>query len=283
MKLNKMRNKMGLIGVLVLLQTGLLLTGFCMASELDVFAGENGVLRISGGTAHIPVMKAVAQKIMTFNPKIQITIAGGGSGAGIKQVGEGLVDIGNSGRQATQSEVTKYGLKMYKWAIDGVAAVTNPKNPVKALSTQQLQDIFSGKILSWKEVGGDDKSINVYTRDKASGTRSVFWKKALKKSDITAKANVVVSNGAMKTAVNNDPYSIGYVSVGFIDKGVAPLTLDGIAPTMDAVKSGQYKVARGLFSNTKGEAKGLAKKFIDYLLGPDGQAMAAAKGFIPVN
>jgi len=281
MKLNKLKKKIILIGILVLLQTGL--TGFCMASELDVFAGESGVLRISGGTAHIPVMKAVAQKIMTFNPKIQITIAGGGSGAGIKQVGEGLVDIGNSGRQATQTEVTKYGLKMYKWAIDGVAGVTNPKNSVKALSTQQLQDIFSGKILSWKEVGGDDKFINVYTRDKASGTRSVFWKKALKKSDITAKANVVVSNGAMKTAVSNDPYSIGYVSVGFIDEGVAPLKLDGIAPTMDAVKSGQYKVARGLFSNTKTEVKGLAKKFIDYLLGPDGQAMAAVKGFIPVN
>ena len=172
---------------------------------------------------------------------------------------------------------------MYKWAIDGVAAVTHPENPVKALSTHQLQDIFSGKIVSWKEVGGEEKAINVYTRDRASGTRSVFWKKALKKSDITAKANVVVSNGAMKTAVNNDPYSIGYVSVGFIDQGVAPLVLDGIAPTMDAVKSGRYKVARGLFSNTKGEARGIAKKFIDYLMGPDGQAMAVAKGFIPVN
>ncbi len=194
-----------------------------------------------------------------------------------------MVDIGNSGRQATEVEVNKYGLKLYKWAIDGVAAVTNPENPVKALSTQQLQDIFSGKIVSWKEVGGQDQSINVYTRDNASGTRSVFWKKALKKAQITAKANVVVSNGAMKTAVNNDPYSIGYVSVGFIDAGVAPLSLDGIVPTMDAVKSGRYKVARGLFSNTKGEARGLAKKFIEYLLSPDGQALAAAKGFIPVN
>jgi phosphate transport system substrate-binding protein len=278
---NKLKNKLVWVGILALGLSGF--TSLCAAGELDVFAGENQVLRISGGTAHIPVMKAAARKIMTFNPRIQITIAGGGSGAGIKQVGEGLVDIGNSGRQATEGEVNKYGLKMYKWAIDGVAAVTNPKNPVKALSTQQLQDIFSGEIISWKELGGEDKSINVYTRDTASGTRSVFWKKALKKSDITVKANVVVSNGAMKTAVNNDPYSIGYVSVGFIDAGVAPLSLDGISPTMDAVKSGQYKVARGLFSNTKGEAKGLAKKFIDYLMGPDGQAMAAAKGFISVN
>jgi phosphate transport system substrate-binding protein len=281
MKVKTLRHTMMLIGIMVLGLSGF--TGLCAAGELDVFAGEKDVLRISGGTAHIPVMKMAAQKIMTFNPGIQITIAGGGSGAGIKQVGEGLVDIGNSGRQATQGEVSKYGLKMYKWAIDGVAAVTHPDNPVKALSTEQLQGIFSGKIVSWKAVGGEDHPINVYTRDAASGTRSVFWKKALKKSDITAKANVVVSNGAMKTAVNKDPYSIGYVSVGFIDPGVAPLSLDGITPTMDTVKSGQYTVARGLFSNTKGEARGLAKKFIEYLLGPDGQALAAAKGFIPVN
>lgn len=283
MKFNKKRVPIVLVSLLVLLLAGICLTNLCTAGELDVFKGENQVLRISGGTAHIPVMKAVAKKIMTFNPEIQITIAGGGSGAGIKQVGEGLVDIGNSGRQATEKEVNKYGLKMYKWAIDGVAAVTNPQNPVKSLSSHQLQDIFSGKITSWKEVGGEDKSINVYTRDKASGTRSVFWKKALKKSEITAKANVVVSNGAMKTAVNQDPYSIGYVSVGFIDPGVAALVLDGIRPTMETVKSGEYKVARGLFSNTKGEAQGLAKKFIEYLMGQDGQAMAVKKGFIPVN
>ncbi|MCK5349905.1 MAG: phosphate ABC transporter substrate-binding protein, partial [Desulfobacula sp.] len=105
----------------------------------------------------------------------------------------------------------------------------------------------------------------------------------LKKSDITNRANVVVSNGAMKTAVNNDPYSIGYVSVGFIDDSVFAIVLDGVRPTMDSVKQGHYKVARGLYSNTKGDANGLTKKFIDYLLGPEGQEIALEKGFIPVN
>ena len=260
-----------------------LVAGNCFAEELDRFKGEKQVLRISGGTAHIPVMKEAAKRIMTFNPDIRITIAGGGSGAGIKQVGEGLVDIGNSGRKATEGEINKYGLKMVKWAIDGVAAVVNPKNSVKALTTQQLQDIFAGKIANWKELNGNDKPINIYTRDKASGTRSVFWKKALKKNDITSKANVVVSNGAMKTAVNNDPYSIGYVSVGFINDSVFALVLDGVKPTLASVKQGRYKVARGLYSNTKGDAKGLAKNFIDYLLGSDGQKIALEKGFIPVN
>lgn len=257
--------------------------GIGSASGLDTFSKEKGVLRISGGTAHIPVMKEAAKRIMAFNPDIQITIAGGGSGAGIKQVGEGLVNIGNSGRQASETEVSKYGLSMHKWAIDGVAAVVNPDNPVKKLSAKELQDIYAGKITHWKSVGGDDRPINIFTRDKSSGTRAVFWKKALGKGDITGKANFVASNGAMKSAVTNDPYALGYVSVGYIDTSVAPVTLDDVIPSLATVKTGEYKVARGLFSNTKGEATGLSKKFIDYLLSPEGQAIAAEKGYIPVN
>lgn len=259
------------------------ITGTGFANDLDAFKGAGGVLRISGGTAHIPVMKAAAREIVTYNPEIQITIAGGGSGAGIKQVGEGLVDIGNSGRAATEAEVNRYGLEMVKWAIDGVAAVTNPANPVKELTSRELMDIFAGKIANWKELGGKDAPITVYTRDKASGTRSVFWKKALKKGAIMDHAHVVVSNGAMKTAVGNDPSALGYVSVGFIDDRVFPVALDGITPTMETVKLGTYNVARGLYSNTKGEPKGLAKKFIDYLLAGNGQKLAADKGFIPVK
>ncbi len=269
---------------IILMTIFLLQAGFCHAAGLDMFKGvQPQVLRISGGTAHIPVMKEAAKRIMQFNPNIQIIIAGGGSGTGIKQVGEGLVDIGNSGRRPTAREIKKYGLKMYKWAMDGVAAITNPKNKIQALSTKQLQDIFSGKIVNWKQLGGEDRPIDVYTRDKSSGTRAVFWKKALKKSDITVKANVVVSNGAMKTAIRNDPFGIGYVSVGFIDNNVAAIALDGVKPDMNSVKNGKYKVARGLYSNTKGKAKGLAKKFIDYLMSPEGQKLVFKKGFIPVK
>lgn len=272
-----------MVGWVMILVMIVLLSGSCFAAGLDAFKGEKQVLRISGGTAHIPVMKEAAKRIMAFNPEIQITIAGGGSGAGIKQVGEGLVDIGNSGRRAKEAEVSKYGLAMYKWAIDGVAAVINPKNPVQSLSGKQLQEIFSGKITTWKALGGEDRPINLYTRDASSGTREVFWKKALNKGEILDKANVVASNGAMKSAVANDPYAIGYVSVGYIGDTVTPVTLDNVKPGPGTVKSGAYPVARGLYSNTKGEATGLAKKFIDYLLSPEGQNIAMEKGFIPVN
>jgi len=253
------------------------------ADDLDLFRGQQGVIKISGGTAHIPVMKEAAKQIMTAHPDIQITIAGGGSGVGIKQVGEKMVQIGNAGRKATDEEIAKYGLVLFKWAIDGVGTVVNPQNPVKALTASQVQDIYAGKITNWKELGGVDRAINLYTRDEASGTREVFWKKALQKGPIAAAANVVVSNGAMKTAVGNDPYAIGYVSVGHIDASVQPVVLDGVMPTFETVKDGSYPVARGLYSITAGEPQGVVKAFIDYLFSPSGQQVAASKGFIPVR
>lgn len=277
-----MKRQLTLIGVIIMiLLLGAMATAY--AGDLSPFEGESGSIRISGGTAHIPVMKVAAQKIMSANTDIKISIAGGGSGVGIKQVGEGLVDIGNSGRKPTEEELNKYSLKMHKWAIDGVGVVVHPKNPVKSLTSDQLKDIFAGKLINWKSLGGPDKTINIYTRDEASGTRSVFWKKALTKGEISTKALFAASNGAMKTAVSQDPYAIGYVSVGHIDESVAPVALDGVAPSLENVKQGKYKVARGLFSNTKGEPDGLTRKFIDYLYSPEGQKIVAQKGFIPMN
>jgi len=254
-----------------------------IAGDLDGFSGEKGTVKIAGGTAHIPVMKIAAKEIMTSNPDIRITIAGGGSGVGIKQVGEGMIDIGNAGRKATEQEIESYGLHMEKWAIDGVGVVVNPKNSVKALSSQQLQDVFAGKIGNWKELGGEDRSITLYDRDVASGTRAVFWKKALKKGEVSNRANVVVSNGAMKTSIAGDPYGIGYVSVGHIDSTIVPVALNGVVPTLENVKNASYTVARGLYSMTKGEPAGLAKLVLDYLLSPSGQKIVMDKGFISVQ
>ncbi len=268
------------IALLVLIAGGV---SPAQADDLASFDGMKGTVRISGGTAHIPVMKEAAKRIMQRYADIQITVAGGGSGVGIKQVGEGLVDIGNSGRKPTDAEIAKYDLKLFKWAVDGVGVVVNPRNPVHALSKTQVKAVFAGTIDNWKAVGGPDKSINLYTRDEASGTRAVFWKKAIDKGPIDAKANVVVSNGAMKSAVAGDPYGIGYVSVGHIDESVTPVTLDGVTPTLETVKSGVYPIARGLFSNTKGEHTGLTKAFIDFLFSATGQGIAAEKGFVAVK
>jgi len=254
-----------------------------VAGPLDVFKGEKGTIKVSGGTAHIPVMKDAAERIMTVNPNIRISIAAGGSGVGIKQVGEGLVDIGNTGRKPTDEEVAKYGLKMFQWAIDGAGVIVHKNNNVKELKKDELIRIYSGAITSWKALGGPDAPINLYTRDEASGTREVFSEKGLNKGALSLKAKVVVSNGAMKSAVANDPYGIGYISVGHIDESVSPVALDGVVPTIATVKNGSFKVARGLYSNTKGNPQGLTKKFLDYLYSPEGQKLIVDKGFIAVK
>lgn len=271
------------IRMLLIVFTFCLMASPCFGDALDAFEGQQGTIKIAGGTAHIPVMREAAKRIMMRYKDISITVAGGGSGVGIKQVGEGLVDIGNSGRKPKPEEIERYNLKMYQWAIDGVGLVVNPKNPVHSITKEQLKEIFSGKIDSWAALGGTDHAIIVYTRDEASGTRAVFWNKALDKGAISTKALFVPSNGAMKTAVANDPYAIGYVSVGHMDESVAPVALDGVTPTLETVKNGQYQIARGLYSNTKGEPEGLTRLFIDYLFTAEGQKIAADKGFIPVK
>jgi phosphate transport system substrate-binding protein len=254
-------------------------TGEC--DELNRFSALDGNLDIAGGTAHIPVMKDAAEKIMGKNPKIRITVAGGGSGVGVQKVGEGLVQIGNTGRPLSKEEVEKYGLKSFAFAIDGVAVAVNPKNKVSQLTSDQVKDIFAGKITNWKDVGGDDAPIHLFTRDEASGTREVFWEKLLKKGPVAGSANVVPSNGAMKVALSKDPSAIGYLGIGHVDATVKGIKLDGADPTQENASSGTYKVTRKLYMNTKGDPSPVAKAFIDYILSPDGQEITKKHGYIP--
>jgi len=254
------------------------------ATTLDDFKGKEATITIAGGTAHIPTMKEVAKKIQSVNDKIKIAIAGGGSGVGIKKVSAGLVDIGNAGRKATKEEIEKGNLKLHKWAIDGIAVVVNNDNNVSNLTKEQVKDIFSGKITNWKALGGTDNKINIYTRDKASGTRKVFSKKLLDKEPILKDAILVNSNGAMKRAIAQDKNSIGFMSAGFIDNTLKGVSINNIAPTAKNIKDGKYKYVRGLYSITKGEPQGVVKDFIDYLYSEDVQKnIVAKKGFIPVK
>lgn len=253
-----------------------------VAAPLDAFKGQKGKVDIAGGTAHIPVMQEAAKRIMTANPDIRITVAGGGSGVGVKQAGEGLVEIGNTGRPLKGEEVEKYGLKSFPFAIDGVAVVVHPSNAVDELTFAQVADIYAGKITNWKEVGGADAKINLYVREDGSGTREVFTDKAIKGGEVAASANVVNSNGAMKTAVAKDANAIGYVGIGHIDESVKAPKLEGMTATQDNAANGSYTVVRDLFMNTKGDPQGLTALFIDYIYSPEGAEIIADCGYIPI-
>lgn len=255
------------------------------AAPLDAFAPQSGLagsLDIAGGTAHIPVMKEAAKRIMTVNPALRISVAGGGSGVGVQQVGEGLVAIGNTGRPLTEAEIQKYGLVSFAFAIDGVALVANPANPVAGLTGKQVADIFAGVVTNWKDVGGKDAPITLYTREDGSGTREVFVEKALKKGPQAPTANVVNSNGAMKTAIAQDPNAIGYVGIGHLGETIKGLHFDGMVPTQENAASGAYTVTRKLYMNTRGQPQGLTKAFIDYVFSLEGQEITKASGYIPL-
>ena len=251
------------------------------AAPLDAFKGQKGVIDIAGGTAHIPVMKEAARQIMEANPAVRITVAGGGSGVGVQKVGEGIVQIGNTGRALKPAEVEKYGLVSFPFAIDGVAVAVNPGNKVEGLTKAQIKDIFSGKIANWKEVGGADAPISLYVREDGSGTRETFEERALDKGASAAAANVVNSNGAMKTAIGQDPNAIGYVGIGHLDKSIKGISVDGMAPSQENAASGQYTVTRLLYMNTKGEPQGITRGFVDYIFTPAGQEIVSKAGYIP--
>jgi len=252
-----------------------------VSSELKSFEGMEGDISIAGGTAHIPVMEAAQKTIMTAYPKISITVEGGGSGKGVEKVGAGTVDIGNAGRPLTEEEIAEYGLKSYPFAVDGVAVVVHPDNPVEDLSTAQMINIYAGNITNWKDVGGADQAINIFTREEGSGTRKTFWSKLLGKGKIIEDASFVGSNGEMRLAIAGDPGAIGYVGIGHIDETVKAPKLDGVAPSQENAASGAYPIVRKLYMNTKGEPSDLVKAFIDYIWSPDGQQFCADAGYIP--
>lgn len=245
---------------------------------------EKATIKISGSTTVLPIAKETAKRYMQKHPNVMIEVSGGGSGFGIKQVGEGLVDIGMASRDLKAEEKKKYpDLKVYNIGLDGVAIIVNPSNKVNALTKEQLKKIYAGEIINWKEVGGDDAPINVYTRDEESGTREVFHKKALDEGKITEKATVVQSNGAMKTAVAGDKNAIGFISIGYLDNSVKGVKFDGVEPTEENVKNGKYKVSRTLHMITKGEPNGAVKDYLDYVLSSDGQKVVEEKGYMPIK
>lgn len=253
------------------------------SGNLAVFANQQGKIDIAGGTAHIPVMKKAAEAISLANPQITISITGGGTGAGITKVGEGLVHIGNTGRALKSQEIEKYGLVSFPFAVDGVAIAVHKENPIANLTKEQASQIFSGAIKNWSELGGNDGAINLYVREDGSGTRDTFESKGLDKgTEITQTANVVSSNGAMKIAIAQDKNAIGYVGIGHLDDSIKGIAFESVTPNQENTKEGTYQISRLLYMNTKGEPHGLTKLFVDYIYSSDGAEFIEQSGYIPL-
>ncbi len=168
-------------------------------------------------------------------------------------------------------------------AYDSIVPIVHPSNPVKNLTLDQLKAIYTGTIKNWKEVGGPALQIVVISRDTSSGTYEVWEQKVMKQSRVYAGALLQASNGAIVQAVSKNRYAIGYIGLGYINKSVKPLTVDGIKGSEKTTLDGTYPISRPLYMFTRGWPRGDALNFINYVLNPQkGQRYVKEAGFVPL-
>jgi len=222
---------------------------------------------------------------MTENTGLQIDVQGGGSSVGVKAAGQATSDIGMASREIKESELAEFpNLKIFVIARDGIAIVAHPDVPVSDLTVEQVRDIFSGKITNWKDLGGDDQNIIVASREEGSGTRAAFEEMVMGEDAlIAASAILQASNGAIRTTVSTTPYSIAYLSFGYLDDTVKSISIDGVAPTEPNAADGSYPIVRPLNMLTNGEPAGMVKAFLDFILSEAGQKLVVEDGYIPVK
>ncbi|MCB1766043.1 MAG: phosphate ABC transporter substrate-binding protein [Candidatus Competibacteraceae bacterium] len=278
---------MKVLNIVGLMASTLLFFSHAVADGLESFNQLEGNILIAGGTAHLPIMYELKHRIEEFNPNIHILVRGGGSTFGIEQIGKGLIDIGNAGRLLKPKEQQHYDLQTIPLAIDAIAVVVHPSNPISNLSTDTVRKIYAGEITNWKQVGGDDSPISLYDRNAGSGTRSVFLKKVMPNETPTTTANIIDDHDKMKVVVSWDKNALGYMSLGHVDESkVKPLALNGVVPNFSNAQSGKYILARKIYIYLPADitkVSELTRRFVEYLLSPDGAEIIRHNGYIPVK
>lgn len=255
---------------------------------VDYFSKMSGTIKISGSTTIQPIVQAAADKLMAMNKGLSISVAGGGSGAGIKDAASGEVNIGCASREVKSSEKAENpDLKDIKIGSDGIAIVLNKKNPVKSLTKQQVYDIFTGKINNWKDVGGDNGAIFVQTREPGSGTLGAFEEMAIqtvnKDGKIVEIATPHTSNGLMRDAVGANKNAIGFLSFGYLDSTVNAPSVQGVGATVDNALEGKWPYVRPLNVVTKGTPSGITAKFLNYLTTAEGQKILSDENYLTLK
>jgi len=237
-------------------------------------------LTLAGSTAFQPFAEKLADQYMTSHPDIAVTVQGGGSAVGIQSANSGAAQIGMADLVKLPPEAKDLTATVV--AQDGIAIVVNPQNKVMNLTTDQVRDIFNGKISNWKEVGGEDASITVVSREAGSGTRSSFEQIV---GDINLKRDALIqdSNGTIRETVANDANSVGYLSHGLINEKIKALKVDGQECTVESIVAGNYKLVRPIFLLVKGNLEGESKNFIEYILSDEGQKTIKEDGLLPAK
>ncbi|MFF2480764.1 phosphate ABC transporter substrate-binding protein [Paenibacillus sp. NPDC058071] len=264
--------------------------GFSAVPVVDAASKLSGKVVINGSSALLPLTLQAANEFKKLHPKVKISASAAGSITGPQAVRKGIADIGAVDWDATKDVpgFKKFdGQVAHKVAVIPFATVVNKNVSVTNLTTKQLQDIFSGKVTNWKDVGGKDADIIVVNRTFGSGTRVNFQDKALGGVDFMTKGNnykEVKTSGDMKTAIETTPNAIGYMDLAYVTDKMTALSVNDVAPTEANVINGKYKVWGYGYYMTKGEPKGATKEFIEYVQSAKFQNGSLKKlKFIPIS
>jgi phosphate transport system substrate-binding protein len=261
-----------------------------MISLLSVGSFAADKIVVDGSTTVGPIAKAFAEYYMSINPDVNITVSESGSGNGAKGLINKTIDVGTMSRFMKFEEFgacakNKVMPVAHVVAFDGLPILVHPSNPVSELSLDQIRDIYTGKITSWKAVGGPDVKIVFISRDTNSGTYETFEGLVMRKEKIADTCEYVGSNGAIRGRVQSTPAAIGYAGLGFVDETVKALKINGVYPSRQTVISGKYPIARPLYMFTDGYPK-MGSALFQYMtihLSQKGQEIVDRIGFVPVT
>jgi phosphate transport system substrate-binding protein len=279
----------------------IILSGCDRTEETSEEAGkmfEGQELNISGSTTILPIATLAAEAFMDEYGG-SVTVSGGGSGTGISEVINGLNDIGDASRAVKDKEIDEaagLGVELVEVviAIDAICVVTSGNiTGVDNLTIEQLSDIFRGEITNWSEVGGPDTQIILASRDSSSGTYEYFLErvvqidKEFEDYTFASTALALQSNADVVSTVTDNNDTIGYIGLGYlqeaVDGGAKLINVEGIEPSLDTARSGEYPISRPLYNYyRKGDLSDMGQAYLDFLLSDEGQALAQSAGFVPL-
>ncbi len=269
-------------------------------SCVAAYAGGKNTLKVAGSTTVLPVAQVWADAYMQKHSDKMITVSGGGTGVGFSMLLNGICDIADASREAQKKEIDAARARNSKLVVtklgkDGITIIAHPGNNVKNLIIDQIGAIYSGKVSSWKEVGGNTtKPIVIVGRDSSSGTYGFFQEAVLSGKAYSKEMLCLSSNVAVADAVAQTEGAIGYVGMAFAEEyakaGKVKIIAvskakgqPGMIPSEENIRSGKYPLFRYLYAYTLGKPSGLVADFLKFGLSPEGQALVVKAGYLPVN
>jgi phosphate transport system substrate-binding protein len=257
-------------------------------------SAQKVVCKVKGSDTCLPLSQKFAEVYGNKNSGSGISVIGGGSGVGISALLSGTTDIAQSSRKMKIDEKMKIqesgkSLKEVVIAYDALSVIVNPSNPINKLTREQLEGIFTGKISNWKQVGGQDLKIIVYSRETSSGTYEFFKEVVLKKKNFASNALLMAATGAVVQSVSQTKGAIGYVGLAYLEKDIKPINVsfdqgkNFVEPTVQNAKTKKYPITRPLFYYYISSKEAAFKPFVNFILSAEGQKIVLAEGYVPIS